>query len=53
MRIQRGSIGTRWLLALASTLVLSEELAAGRLGPGAKAGEVDFLVKPYLQLGKR
>jgi len=51
MRIRRGSIGARWLLTLASTLVLSEELAAGRLGPGAKAGEVDFLVKPYLQLG--
>jgi len=51
MRIRRGSIVASWLLALASTLVSSEDLAAGLLWRSARASEVVFLVKPYLQLG--
>ncbi|MFI5455413.1 MAG: metallophosphoesterase [Isosphaerales bacterium] len=51
MRIRRGSIVASWLLALASTLVSSDDLATGLLWPSAKASEVVFLVKPYLQLG--
>ena len=50
MRSRPGSIVACWLVALVSTLFIRGGVAAGSPEP-SETIEIDFLVRPYLQLG--